>query len=284
MDRIEFPDEVRALVEQFDEAHQTTTLLRARFRSGKSGAFVGLVDCQGTHDGVFVLKIASGLAGEHEKQRHLRALELQVFQKKIPELIDSFQAQESYLLLLQIAGRSRIDWRPLVESLHIFASGYKALVKALWSPAHFSLGEQEQGKTLVPDLLGYRLTVGRGRIVHHARAFLGSDTATARAFHHLGEVLPNPLHFALELSQYTVPLFRPLTGPCHGDCHAANPIVAAGHDGTVRDINLIDLASFSEKAPFFYDTSYLELATLLRQMDGIGQEVAECDLRACPAE
>jgi hypothetical protein len=61
-------------------------------------------------------------------------------------------------------------------------------------------------------------------------------------------------------------------GPCHGDCHSANLIVAAGHDGLVHDVALIDLACFSEKAPFFYDTSYLELATLLRQMDGIGQE------------
>ncbi len=78
--------------------------------------------------------------------------------------------------------------------------------------------------------------------MHHARTFLGADIATVSAFHHLGEVLPNPLHFALKPQEDNAPLFRPLLGPCHGDCHAANLIVAIGHDGTVRDVALIDLA------------------------------------------
>jgi hypothetical protein len=272
MEKVDFPEEIRALVDEFDTARKTKTLLRARFRAGKSGAFVGLVDCQGHHDGVFVLKVDSKIRGEREQQNHLRALELGAFQSKIPAIVDSFEVGDSHALLLKIAGGSRIAWRPLVESLRLFASGYGAAVRALWSPGHFSFGTQEHGMTLVPDTLGRRLDPSQGRILHHARAFLATDIAVTRAFHHLGEILPNPLHFALNSHEYKPPAFRPLLGPCHGDCHAANLIVVAGHDGTVRDIALIDLAQFRESGPFYYDTSYLELATLLRQMDSLGQE------------
>ena len=272
MEKVEFPDEIRALVEQFDTTRGNTTLLRVRFRSGKSGAFVGLVDCRGHHDGVFVLKIDSKIKGEREEKKHRRALEVEAFQGKIPNVVDSFEAGDSHALLLKIAGGSRIAWRPLVESLNLFASGYGATGRALWSPRHFSFGTQERGTTLVADTLGQRLSREHGRILHHARTFLSADIAANRAFHHLGEILPNPLHFALNSHAYDVPLFRPLLGPCHGDCHAANLIVATGYDGTVRDIALIDLSYFQEIAPFFYDTAYLELATLLRQMDSIGQE------------
>ncbi len=111
MEKVEFPDEIRTLVEQFDTARAATTLLRARFRSGKSGAFVGLVDCQGHHDGVFVLKVASRLEGEQEEKKHVRALEIGAFREKIPKIIDSFQAGDLHALLLKIAGGSRINWR-----------------------------------------------------------------------------------------------------------------------------------------------------------------------------
>jgi hypothetical protein len=272
MEKGEFPDEIRALVQEFDGARQTRTLLRTRFRSGKSGAFVGLVDCQGQHDGVFVLKVDSRARGEREQENHLRALKLGVFQNKIPAVVDSFEVGDLHALLLKIAGGSRIAWRPLVESPNLFASGYEAAARALWSPRHFSFGTQEQGAALLANLLGEMLDRSKGRIRQHARTFLASEIEVASAFHHLGELLPNPLYFAINSHEYDIPLFRPLLGPCHGDCHTANLIVTAAHDGTVHDIALIDLAHFQEVAPLFYDTSYLELATLLRQMDSIGQD------------
>src|SRR5260370_34496350 len=162
MEKVEFPDEIRELVGQFDTARGTRTLLRARFRAGKSGAFVGLVDCQGQHDGVFVLKIDSKIKGEREQENHIRALKLGVFQNRIPNVVDSFETGDSHALLLKIAGGSRISWRPLVESLNLFASGYGAVARALWSPGHFSFGTQGHGTTLVGDTLGKRLDPAQG--------------------------------------------------------------------------------------------------------------------------
>ncbi len=72
--------------------------------------------------------------------------------------------------------------------------------------------------------------------------------------------------------EYSHSLLRPLLGPSHGDCHASNLIVATGYDGTVRDIAFIDLSFFNEIGSIFCDPAYLELATLLHQMDAIGQE------------
>src|ERR1035441_4073083 len=165
MEKVEFPDEIRALVGQFDTARGTRTLLRARFRAGKSGAFVGLVDCPGSCPTLLALKIDSKIKGEREQEHHLRALELGVFQNKIPNVVDSFETGDSHALLLKIAGGSRIAWRPLVESLNLFASGYGAVARALWSPGHFSFGTQEHGTTLVADILGKRLDPTHGRRV-----------------------------------------------------------------------------------------------------------------------
>ena len=259
METAAFPDEIRSIGGQFDAALGVTTLPRVRFRSGRSGAFVGLVDCQGRYDGVFVLKIDTKLKGERELRNHLRAIEIGAFQGKIPSVVDSFDAGDQVALLLKLAGGSRITWRPLVESLNLFASGDIAAARALWSPQRFSLASQKSGAVLIADTLGRKLTPEHGRILHHARVFFGSEIATARAFHHLGELLPNPLHFALNSEAYDAPLLRALLGPCHGDCHAGNLIVETGYSGTVRDISLIDLAYFQETAPFFYDTAYLEL-------------------------
>jgi tetratricopeptide (TPR) repeat protein len=47
--------------------------------------------------------------------------------------------------------------------------------------------------------------------------------------------------------------------------------VKAGQDATVAEIYLIDLATYQQKSLFFFDHAYLELATMLRQMDQIGE-------------
>src|SRR5881394_3628632 len=98
METLNFPDDVKALVDQFDKARGNTTILRAQFRAGKSGAFVGLVDCQGRTDGVYVLKIDSITRGNREQNRHLRALEIEAFKGKLPEIVDSFETASSHAL------------------------------------------------------------------------------------------------------------------------------------------------------------------------------------------
>ena len=142
MEKVEFPEDIRPLIQQFDAARQTTTVLRARFRSGKSGAFVGIVDSQGQNDGVFVLKVDSLAKGENEEAKHARALAIGAFRGKIPTIVTSFAAGNSHALLLKIAGGSLLTWRPLVESLNLFASGYESMVRALWSPLLFSPPQQ----------------------------------------------------------------------------------------------------------------------------------------------
>lgn len=272
MDILEFPEAIRSIVSEFDAQRETTTLLRTHFRTGKSGAFVGLVDCQGGHDGVFVLKVSNRQEGEQEAIQHQRALTIGAFHNKLPTIIDTYSTDTLFLILLKIAGGSLLTWRPLVDSLHLLASGYSTLANTLWSPDLMTLANQSQSAELVSQLLGYRLSPHTGRILHHARTYLGHEIASSPAFHHLGEVLPNPLYFATQPSLCAAPVLRPLVGPQHGDCHAANLIVQTGLDGSVRDIALIDLAFFSDSAPIFYDTSYFELATLLRTMDDLGQD------------
>ena len=60
-------------------------------------------------------------------------------------------------------------------------------------------------------------------------------------------------------------------GPVHGDCHAQNLFVKASQDVAITDVHLIDLATYQSHSLFFFDHAYLELATMLRQMDQLGE-------------
>lgn len=148
-----FPEEVRVVVEQFDSSRNTTTLLRTRLAAGKSGAFVALVDCEGENDGIFVLKVDTAKRGTKETLNHRRALSLGAFHGKIPELVATFEVADANLLLLKIAGGSRITWRPLAEALKLFASGYVAMIDALWDPTRLAFGTQTNAATFVADSL-----------------------------------------------------------------------------------------------------------------------------------
>jgi Ecdysteroid kinase-like family len=125
--------------------------------------------------------------------------------------------------------------------------------------------------TIVSDAVGYKLIESkRGRIKKHIYEFIGEEFVSRSQFLHNEQLLPNPFVFATGTPNYSH-ILRPLLGPVHGDCHAQNMFVRAGQDATVSEVYLIDLATYQQKSLFFFDHAYLELATMLRQMDRLGE-------------
>lgn len=61
--RNELPSPVHDFILQIEKKHGTRVELREVFPTGKSTAFVALVDCSGSHDGVYVLKVDAIPAG-----------------------------------------------------------------------------------------------------------------------------------------------------------------------------------------------------------------------------
>lgn len=272
---LEFPGYLTPLVDTLRESRNVKITLREILTHGKSGAFVGLVDCEGRYDGVFVLKAATLPEKRRDEiARHEEAVGLQAFSGAIPPVVDSLKTDSHYLLLIELAGSTRISWRPLIETLKIFGSGYELLARKLWTPSLFRFDNQNPVADILSASLGYKLIADQGgRIGKHIKEFLAPELAYSYSFVHLGDTLPNPLTFATgwqDLGIY-LPEMRQLLGPRHGDCHSANLFVKSNVNAEVTDLILIDLAAFELDVPFFFDHAYCEIATLLRVFDGLGE-------------
>lgn len=269
-------DEVaRRLLVRFQEERNVRTTIRDELQGGHSGALVALVDCQGQYDGIFILKIGL-IPSDHpdEEYRHRKALEIGAFAGKIPEIVDTIRSGHHYLLLQRLAGGSRIQWRPLVESIRLFSAAYGELGRALWTPSLSKVSETHlSGSDLVRQWLDYMIdSARRGRIKSHVGTYLSQSLVNNPKFSHLDQVLPNPLYFVLNPERYKRPTLAALNAPSHGDCHARNVLVKAGSNAQIIDIALIDFASFASESPFFFDYAYFELSTLLRKLSGLGDE------------
>jgi len=289
------PPVVATFIAKIKQMHSTTVEVREILPTGKSAAFVALVDCSGPHDGIYVLKVDAIPTGrESEEARHRQALKDGAFSGKLPAIVLSEQIDDHYCLLIKIAGESRITWRPLVNSLGLFQSAYARFAEIAWTPSLFAFGEQQTVDAIVREATGYKLIEGqRGRIRKHISEFLGNDFLRSSQFVHHEELLPNPFAFATgsliaanERSlderilpnpfispegQKAFPTIRPLLGPVHGDCHAHNLFVRVRQDASVIDAQLIDFATYQSKSLYFFDHAYLEIATIVRQMDQMGE-------------
>ncbi len=270
---LEYPEELRSIIREFHKVHHFETHVREELKGGASGAHVFLVDAQGRYDGIFILKSDLVPEGYDDEETRYRIAQKQgAFSGKIPKLVASLRMTPYSLLLLSLAGGTRIEWRPLIESLGLFGPAYSRLAGTLWTPALTSLSPKPVAAGGVLRLwLDYMLLSEQGGRIEHNIAGLCPELSSSPTFVHLGVELPNPFYFCSGRAP-EIPIINTFSGPFHGDCHALNVFCKTGLNGDVRDISLIDLASFRREAPLFYDCAYFELATLLRKLEGLGEE------------
>jgi tetratricopeptide (TPR) repeat protein len=264
------PAVVTSFLDTIERDHGITIEVREQLTMGKSGAFVAIVDCSGELDGIHVLKVDAIVDNRvGEEARHKEAINNGAFSGKIPKIILSLKAESNYCMLINLAGRSRIAWRPLIADHGLFRSAYAEFSKIAWTPKLFELGKQQSAREMIVTILGHKLLEKTGgRIDKNVSTFISTEILAAPMFMFHGQVFPNPVFFAK--SDCEKPQLRPLLGPTHGDCHSQNLFVLAGEDAGVHDVNLIDFATYQAISPLFFDHAYLELATLLRKLDGLG--------------
>jgi hypothetical protein len=152
----EHPETAGAFIQQIFKNHDTVVEVREILPTGKSGAFVAMVDCSGAHDGVYILKVdALPVGKDDEETRHKQALKEGAFSGKLPAIVLSERTSTHYCLLIKIAGESRIAWRPLVNSLRLFRSAYSKFGTISWTPNLFEFGPQLPPTRIVSDAVGY---------------------------------------------------------------------------------------------------------------------------------
>jgi hypothetical protein len=146
------PEPTRKFVEQIQKKHGTQIEVRETLPTGKSGAFVALVDCSGRHDGVYVLKTdVLPVDRDDEETLHKQALTDGAFSSKLPAIVLSERTDTHYCLIIKLAGDSHIAWRPLVSSLRLFRSAYSKFGTIAWTKDLFTFGPQLPPTAIVSD-------------------------------------------------------------------------------------------------------------------------------------
>ncbi len=267
----DWPAAVAATITAYETTRGTKLTLREEL-SGKSGAFVAIADARGQQDGVFVIKIAGRPDGyADEATRHEQVIATGAFAGRSARLVDLFYHENVSLTLIEPSGKSFLDFRPLLEATPLFGSAYEALVATMWTPDLFRIGDHSDVLDVIRACLPYQLMApAGGRVRTHVEVYVPEVPTTAGAFVFGDQLLPNPLHLVLGSVEVTLPQVRPLFGPTHGDCHPGNILIRATIAGEVRDLYLIDFASYRSDGPIFFDFAYYELATLLRQFGSAG--------------
>jgi hypothetical protein len=265
-----FPVGNTSLVARFASNSGLTIRHRDTLVSGKSGAHVYVVDCEGKADGIFILKIAATpVRYQGELSRHSDAERARAFAGKLPEIIASSDIDGQTVLLMRIAGGSRILWRPLAQAASLFSAAYAVVGQTLTPSAPELEPAELDGRALIVAWLDYRLIPEQGgRIMAHAKALLGDQPETAAWFSVGRHTMPNPVAFALGNSEWTIQV-RPAVGPMHGDLHSDNIFLQVSPAGDPVDIRLIDFAFYENRKPLFFDHAYLELSLLIHRWEGI---------------
>ncbi len=269
-------DWVEIAIEDFSKETESELTIRKKITTGKSGAFVALVDCKGKqkYDGLFYLKVVHKPSPKYatETELHERAIKMRAFSGKVPEIIYNKLTEKYSILLLQIAGGSWVNLRPFMQTINLYYNGYVELSNLLYvNDLTFQNSLNSSG--LLRKILSYKLDEDQGgRILLNAERYILHDIMTHSHIGYSDRNFVNPFYYFFNCDSVKHQEIRPLCGPIHGDCHADNIFCRVKPDASISDVWLIDLSFFEEDNIFFYDLAYFELSTLLRKFDGVGEE------------
>lgn len=274
-----FPDRISSIADELARYAGPMTLIREY--NGRSGAFVGQVDCRGggesaIRSGRYIIKVGTRQSGRgDERERHALALSDVAFNGKVANLLASCEADTQYAMLVEIAGGNPYAWHPVSASggqCGQLSSAYVGVINALWEPMKMRLSDEScTPAQLIKAWLSHRISE-TGRIQANARMLVDHDPTQFQQFMYLQRVYPNPVSFVLREDEWrTSDLLIPLEGPCHGDLHVDN-VFACGltPSGHITDVRFIDLATYKPSAPFFHDQAYFELALLVNSLTACG--------------
>lgn len=225
--------------------------------------------------GEFVLKLDELRVWDpperHEQQRHetARLWNPEFAERHIPRLLRHEAGDRSIALLYEIASRSLVS---LVTADNIDAGALaqrcfqigRALL-ADWNKGYSH--QQASAKAVLDGWLGYRLDPKKATKLHD---FIAAETGGRGAFAVAGRLLVNPLWFCQSPVIASDTRHVRFAGLLHGDLHPGN-LLLERTDPRSEQFWMIDFA-LSHSGSLGYDHAYLELALLLRYLDGADPE------------
>lgn len=242
--------------------------------SGRSGAYVYIVDVSVPErmsyaatstapNGHFILKLIPpspwSADDASEAARHLAVFELapEFARTHLPDLIHQVEvdgrsailyrgASPRLLTLLSSADLSAADLRRTMEAL-----SYDLLVSL---NTNYEVIPSAEARSAFEPWLSYRLDPQQAP---RLREFIAAETQGQSQFILGDRVLLNPIHITSSATDLTT-LF---VGLRHGDLHLGNILATTGGRYSVIDWAL------SDRAPLFFDHSYLELSLLIELVD-----------------
>jgi len=268
---------------------ETFAILR-EIAGGKTKASVLLVDITANKQvaekendpkvlsGQFILKIdqrAKDWADEPvEIERHITATEWdksgQFSRNHIPRLRHSFEADNKFLMLYEIAGLSQLrlsGYQHLGIGVHAACCGLLSTSLLTELNAEYKTESPISARQSLEDWLGYRLDAIQGKRLYD---FAAAQTLGKPAFADSGRIYLNPLWVCNSSAVITDNTRTRFLGLQHGDLHTGN-LFFDRVNPLEGPFWIIDWA-LSRRCPLFFDQAYFEVSLLLLELSGKSHE------------
>jgi len=274
-----WPTDWEEFGEELKQKWQVSILQERRSLVGKSRAKVILVEIiLPDYSGLAILKLVvdGNETEENEFDRHCIAenLDPDFAIKHLPKTVKSFRKDNRIAYLMTVAGDG-LNYTTSFFDLsankqYIAAENVSCALLTKWNRSA-CLGKSGVNSKLVIDAwLKHR--IGNNSNLPDLLQGLFDISPDTPSFRLYGRDWPNPYIFAKgEFPGVSNILITPIIGRFHGDLHGFNLLIG-DMEGIKKDFYIIDLASFENGLPLFFDHAYLEFSLLLHERGKIGYE------------
>lgn len=250
------------MIREFKLGHENNVEIIKEMDSGLSGAEVYLVELKDSsnYKGKYYLK----LDGQKNSSKNLNEIKF----SRIAKILESSFIDGIHVTLMQIAGNSSISYKPLseIDSPSLREDAIHNVLPVFLQEALGCVNLNVQKSTLSKisqRMLGGKLNKDR-EIVKFLNMIVDNnyDFSGIKSFYYENEDFPSAFSYVTmsknenEICVHDIPCLN------HGDFHDNNLLYSSQDN----DYALIDLELYNEKGFVFYDTAYMEINLLLRNM------------------
>lgn len=236
--------------------------IKSKMGVGFSGAEVYLVELKGdsTIKGYYFLKIDS------ESDEYENNLNKFCF-SKVAKCIEKRIIDDYYVMLLQIAGKSRLEYQSFY-SIYKTSTKIKAVEKIISEILEESTNGRDiiNGELAPTELFKAQLKNkldSDGILAGYLQKNLcRSAVKDIYAIKINGEVLPNAYAYAVNDELWNGRRIQSMSCDIHGDFHGNNVFVS----NNTCDYAIIDMASYRDDGYIFFDTAYFEYSLMHHDM------------------
>lgn len=237
--------------------------IKKEIETGLSGAEVYLLELKGSsaYQGSYYLKME---IEENDTRTDLKSIHF----TKVAKILEKSKIDNVIITLMQVAGNSSISYKPIFE-IDESSVREKAIHKVLPFFLKESIGKvnllvyKSTLSNIAQRILGSKLNNDRS-IVNYLSKVVGvkADLCSISSFYYENETFPNVYKYVRTVYDMDGAIAYDIPCANHGDFHGNNLLYSQKENNYA----LIDLDLYKEDGFIFYDTAYMELSILLRNM------------------